>query len=279
MPHSSQETHFSWLGVWRPSVTAHSSGLAVGTKTEWPSELPAYQLNPLFPDNQCCVMAQVIHWLPYIITYFIIAEHFLDRQHQLNVDCNVVSNLPVRQPQGYSYLWNLGRFGITAKIQSHWKQRFLSHLLQTQSQLFQSQRWWQTDFHQADAHQGHYCFSSVSVTLLLGLVYLVLLSWSLQFIPFVPQLPGDGRMMLSLLCLPDCCVSLGTVDWAFIFPWIVKVGKYLVLFSSPHYSSSVSVRKNKNNNRTGTLEPTPAAYWSLNMTHTCVSCRMELTAN
>lgn len=86
-------------------------------------------------------MAQVIHWLLYIITYFIIAEHFLDRQHQLNVDWNVVSKLPVRQPQGYSYLWNLGRFGITAKIQSHWKQRFLSHLLQTQSQLFLSQRW------------------------------------------------------------------------------------------------------------------------------------------
>lgn len=210
-----------------------------------PSELSADQLNPLFPDNQCILS---------------LLNTFLDRQHQPNVDCNVESKWPVRQPQWHRSLWNLGRFGISARTQSPWKQRFLSHLLQTQSQLFLSQRWWQTDFHQADAHQGHYCFSSVSVTLLLGLVYLVLLSWSLQFIPFVALLPGDWRMMLSLLCLPDCCVSLGTVDWACIFPWIVKVGKYFVLSSSPHYSSSVNVRKNKNNNRSGNPWTTLTAY-------------------
>lgn len=38
---------------------------------------------------------------------------------------------------------------------------------------------------------------------------------------------------------------LGAVDWAFIFPWMVKAGKYLVLFSIPHYSSPVAHCKRK----------------------------------
>lgn len=90
-----------------------------------------------------------------------------------------------------------------------------------------------------------YCFISVSVTLLPGLVYLLLLSWSPQFIPFVLRLPGDWNWGEWCLCLFVFLTAehLGDLRLSSRFPWkdiwIVKSEQTFslsIILSCSHYN-------------------------------------------